>query len=131
MLEKVKKLIPLAVLSCFTLAAVSFAATGTGNSSSTSISYYDTIKYGSAVSMNNDSTVTVSGSLSSEYSDNTLWFETQTNGGTIVSEREASIGFSGTLYSFTLNKATGNYKLALNPDGPNYVGCVGNGTAKN
>jgi hypothetical protein len=105
-----------------TLSLTSAAYAGTGNASTATIGYYNTIMYGSYVSMNGD--VTVSGYLNPTYSHNSLWYGLEGPKG-MVREIEQLPGFDGV--AFVVSVPSGNHRIVLNPDGPNFYGCVATG----
>jgi len=122
----IKKRIALAtILGALSVASAAYA--GSGQASNVSINYYQTYSEGNTAPMYDS--VTVSGYVNPTYSDNSVWYELHKSSGSIVREAEAQVGFSGTLYSTTVS--TADYRLDLNPDGPNYNGVVANGKAQN
>ncbi|WP_434748184.1 hypothetical protein [Paenibacillus amylolyticus] len=99
-----------------------------GATSSTSISYYDTGRDGATVSMSGS--VKMSGYNSSS-SHNSLWVELYRRSAGFddrVTGSELKISQST---SWTVNVSSDLYYLHLDPDGPLYDGCIGNGSAVN
>ncbi|NMI07145.1 hypothetical protein HF638_24440 [Paenibacillus sp. SZ31] len=120
-----KKIAIVTLLGVLSIASAAYA--GSGKASNVSISYYQTYSEGNLVPMYE--TVSVSGYVNPTHSDNSVWYELHKSSGSIVREAEAQVGFSGTLFSTDV--ATADYRLDLNPDGPNYYGVVANGKAQN
>jgi hypothetical protein len=123
-MKKAKKIAGLALMATLTIASGAYAA---GNASSASIGYYDTIMYGSYVSMSGN--VTVSGYVNPTYSDNSCWYGLEGTSAGMVQEVEEFPGFDGN--AFIKSVSNGNYRIVLNPDGPNYSGVVATGLAQN
>ena len=123
-MSKFKKVLALTIIGSFYATA---ALAGSGQASNVSISYYDTYATGNTVPMYGD--VIVSGYVNPTYSDNSCWYELR-KGSSIWNQVQGAVGANGVLATFKA-APTADYHLDLNPDGPNYDGCVATGKAQN
>ncbi|MFD2169658.1 hypothetical protein [Tumebacillus lipolyticus] len=99
--------------------------------SSAFIGYYDTYAKGSTVPMKG--TVSVEG-YSNPMSTNEVWVEVyKQNCGACADSKQFSQELSpnSSFSNFTFTASEANYYIWLDPDGPNYDGCVASGSAKN
>ncbi|NTJ18600.1 hypothetical protein G6L45_33540 [Agrobacterium rhizogenes] len=99
-----------------------------GATSSTSISYYDTGRDGAAVNMSGS--VSMSG-YNSSGSHNELWVELYRRDSGFDNRMTGSKVNIGGNSNWSYTASSGIYYVHLDPDGPLYDGCIGNGSAAN